>query len=199
MVLRRHLDAAAVLVASAILLASCGGRTPLDHNGIPTGSISGAWMTSQPLSQLYYPGSTPFYMLQSGSSEAQGAAPAFAGAILATSATGAQVYSWYLSRLRSLGWSFVTDKGCVDIQPSCPQFGHDGHGTRETFYLAIDDPSQLPSVLGRSAPQACTVYEMSYEIFPPGGIRVPSPMRFDGGHQCWWTGRGWQKPSDVPS
>lgn len=198
MALRRYVRAAALLVAPAFLLASCSSGAALDHNGIPTGPISGSSIAAQPLSHLYYPGSTPFYMLQSGSSEAQGSAPAYAGAILATSATGAQVYSWYLAKLRSLGWTFVTDKGCVDIQPSCPQFGHDGHGTRETFYLAIDNPALLPSVIGRSAPEACTIFEMSYEIFPPGGIRIPSPIRFDGGHQCWWTGGGWHKPSDVP-
>jgi hypothetical protein len=150
------------------------------------------------LSSLYYPGSKPFYKLDSGSPDNSGSGPAYAGAILTSSATGAQIYAWYIHKLRSLGWRFITDNGCLDIQPSCPQFSHVGHGTRETFYLAIDNPMLLPSVIGKSPPPACTVYEMAYEVFPPGGTSVPGKLTFSGGSQCWWTGKGWRKPPDLP-
>ena len=200
MALLRHLRAPGFLLALAALAASCGGSSAvsLDSNGIPKGAVSAQWIQQASLSHLYYPGSKPFYSINAGSPETAGSAPADAGAILTSDATGAQIYAWYVRTLRAMGWTFVTDKGCLDIQPSCPQFGHDGHGQREAFFLAIDNPALLPSVIGRSAPPACTVYEVSYQIFPPGGIRVGSPMRWDGGHQCWWTGTAWTVPPGVP-
>lgn len=200
MAIRRHLTAAAILL-TLCLLTACGGSsstTRLDGNGLPVGSIGAGWVQKQPLSSLYYPGSRPFSMLASGSPENNDSGPAYAGAILTSSATGAQIYSWYISKLRSLGWNFITDDGCADIQLSCPQFGHVGHGTREIFYLAIDNPILLPSVIGKSPPPACTVYEMSYEVFPPGGISVPRKMTFSGGNECWWNGKRWHQPPDVP-
>jgi hypothetical protein len=201
MALRRYHRATIVLVTLGVLAASCASCSSavhLDSNGIPVGSISAKWVEESALAHLYFPGSKPFYQLDSGSNESPGSSPAYAGAILTSDATGAQIYSWYIAKLRSLGWGFVTDKGCEDIQPSCPQFGHNGHGQRETLYLAIDDPALLPGVIGKSPPAACTVYEMSYEVFPPGGLRIPAPMRWNGGNQCWWTGTRWQTPSDVP-
>jgi hypothetical protein len=198
--IRRHRTAATIIVTFCLLTA-CGGSSSairLDRNGLPVGGISAGWVKKQPLSSLYYPGSRPFYMLDSGSSEDSGDGPAYAGAILTSSATGAQIYAWYISKLRSRGWSFLTDDGCLDIQPSCPQFDHAGHGSRETFYLAIDNPMQLPSVIGKRPPPACTVYEIAYEVFPPGGISVPGKLTFNGGNECWWTGKSWHQPADVP-
>lgn len=199
MAVRRHQTDAAILLTCLLTIYGCSSPVArLDRNGLPVGSISAAWVQKQPLSILYYPGSRPFYMLASGSPENSDSGPAYAGAILTSSATGAQIYAWYVRKLRTLGWSFATDDGCLDIQPSCPQFGHVGHGTRETFYLAIDNPILLPSVVGKSPPPACTVYEMAYEVFPPGGISVPRKPTFNGGNECWWTGKGWRKPTDVP-
>jgi hypothetical protein len=197
MALRRHLRTTALLLTSVLLLASCSSSSG-EGNGIPSGAISAKVIADSPLSHLHYPGSKPFYLLDAGSGEQSGSAPAYAGAILTSSATGAQIYAWYKQKLKSLGWSFVTDNGCLDTQLSCPQFGHDGHGKREAFFLAIDNPALLRSVIGQTPPPACTVYEMSYEIYPPGGIRVPDQMRWNGGNQCWWTGNGWRKPSDAP-
>jgi hypothetical protein len=197
MAFRWHLRTAALLLTSALLLASCSSSGK-DSNGLPNGAISAKAIAKSPLAHLYYPGSKPFYLLDAGSDEQPGSGPAYAGAILTSNATGAQIYAWYRQKLRSLGWSFVTDNGCLDIQPSCPQFGHDGHGQRETFFLAIDSPALLPSVIGRTPPPACTVYEISYEIYPPGGIRVSGRMRWNGGNQCWWTRNGWREPSDAP-
>lgn len=129
---------------------------------------------------------------------APGSPPAFAGAILTSSATGAQIYQWYFRKLKSLGWYFVTDNGCSSIQLNCPQFGHTGHGTREVFFLGVDSPQELPTVIGRMPPHACTVYEVSYEIFPSGGVRVPRPgLSFSGGRKCWWTGTQWRKRADM--
>ena len=47
--------------------------------------------------------------------------------------------------------------------------------TREAFCLGVDSPQELPTVIGRMPPHACPVYEVSYEIFPAGGVRVPRP------------------------
>jgi len=195
-----HVMGTCVLMTFCLLAASCGGppAVQLDRNGIPVGHVSADWISKQPISHLYYPNSKPFYSLNSGSDESAGSGPAYAGAILTSNATGAQIYAWYVQKLRSMGWTFITDNGCADVQVSCPQFGHDGHGQREVFLLAVDNPLLLPSVIGKRPPPACTVYEMSYEVFPPGGLRVPGPLRFRGGGQCWWTGTSWHKPSDVP-
>jgi hypothetical protein len=201
MEIRRNHRAAACLVALAVLLSACNSSSTtvrLDKNGIPIGPISAQWMEKQPLSHLYYPGSKPFYLIDSGSDEGPHSGPAEAGAVLTSDATGSQIYSWYITTLKSMGWSFVTDKGCLDIQPSCPQFGHNGHSNRQGVTIAIDNPSLLPSVIGKSPPPDCTVYEVRYEIFPPGGLTVPSPMQFSGGNRCWWTATGWHRPSDVP-
>lgn len=201
-------DRAAVLVALALIAAACShvvglsnnaSAVKLNSNGLPVGAVSAQWITKQPLSHLYFPGSKPFYVLDSA-----GPNPAYAGAILTSNATGAQVYSWHIATLKARGWSFITDNGCTNIQPSCPQFGHNRHGQRESFYLAVDNPALLPSVIGKSAPAACTVYEIRYEVFPSGGLRVPAPMQWNGGNQCWWSESrsgseaGWHTPTGTP-
>ena len=126
--------------------------------------------------------------------------PAYAGAILASNATGEQIYAWYTKKLKSLGWSFATDNGCADVQITCPQFGHDGHGIRQNVTIAIDDPTELSGpggVINVNPPPACTIYEMSYNIYPPGSLRVPGEWAWNGGTQCWWTKTGWRIPTDV--
>lgn len=189
-----------LLAPAAVSCTASGGTVPTTGagGGLPTGAVSPQWIGAQSLAHLYYPGSHVFFVLDAGSAETAGSDAAYAGAVLTSAATGAQIYSWYEQKLAQLGWSFVTDNGCVDGQPTCPQFGHRGHGTRETFYLAIDNPTLLPVLIGRTPAAACTVYEIRYELFPPGGIRVPAPMTWNGGNECWWTGHGWHKPADVP-
>ena len=84
------------------------------------------------------------------------------------------------------------------MQLDCPQFGHTGHGIREVFFVGVDSPQELPFVIGRMPPHACTVYEVRYEIFGPGGLRVPRPgLSFSGGYKCWWTGTHWRKRADM--
>lgn len=197
-----HRLIAALLAAAAMLAAAaCGsgnGAARLDRNGIPEGAISVHWMLRQSLSSLYYPQSKPIYLLGAGSSENPGSSPAFAGAVLTSTSTGAQIYQWYFHKLKTLGWYFVTDNGCSSVQLDCPQFGHTGHGIREGFVIGVDSPTELPFVIGNMPPPACTVYEMSYEIYPPGGLRVPRPgLTFSGGHKCWWTGTHWRKRADM--
>jgi len=189
---------AAVTLFTATACSNGAGTVPLDRNGIPIGPISVHWMQRQPLAKLYYPGSKPFYQLGGGSDEKPGSAPAFAGAIVTSSATGAQIYQWYFRKLNALGWHFVTDNGCSSVELDCPQFGYTGHGIRQVFVLGVDSPQELPFVIGRMPPPACTVFEMRYEIFPPGGLRVPRPgLSFSGGHKCWWTGTHWRKRADM--
>jgi hypothetical protein len=166
--------AAMVLVA----IAACGGGSGtvrLDKNGIPIGPISLEWMEGQPLAHLYYPGAKSFYLLGAGSDEKPGCAPAYAGAILTSRSTGAQIYQWYFRELSKLGWHFVTDNGCSSVQLDCPQFDHTGHGISEGFLIAIDSPTELPFVIGHAPPHACTVFEMSFEVFPREALRSPGP------------------------
>lgn len=196
-----HLTAASLAAVTLFTATACSGgagAVRLDRNGIPIGPISVRWMQRQRLAQLYYPRSRPFYQLGSGSAEKPGTAPAFAGAVLTSGATGAQIYQWYFRKLKALGWHFITDNGCSSVQLDCPQFGHTGHGIRQVFFLGVDSPQELPFVIGRMPPPACTVFEISYEIFPPGGLRVPRPgLSFSGGHKCWWTGTHWRKRADM--
>lgn len=174
---------------------ACGYSGPrYDRYGLPVGPISATRVEKQPLSHPYYPGSKPFYFLDSGSSDGPGSGPAYAGAILASDATGAQIYSWYIAKLKSMGWSFVTDDGCVDTQVTCPQFHHDGYGIRESFLWAIDRPTFLQFAIPKAPPPACTIYEMSYQLYPPGGVSVPGYLTWNGGDSCWWTGSGWRTP-----
>jgi len=192
----------AVWIAAAVLFtaAACSGgaSTTRGGTGIPSGPISVHWMQRQRLVRLYYPGAKPFYQLGGGSPETPGSAPAFAGAILTSGATGAQIYHWYFRKLTALGWRFITDNGCSSVELNCPQFGHVGHGIRQVFVLGVDSPQELPFVIGRMPPPACTVYEMRYEIFPPGGTRIPRPgLSFSGGRKCWWTGAHWRKRADM--
>jgi hypothetical protein len=195
MALRRYWHAAAFLLTCGIVFASCSSPPGVDRYGIPLGDISAQQVAKNPLAHLYYPGSKPFFMLGTGSTSD---GPAGAGALVASSATGRQIYAWYTKKLASLGWSFVTDRGCLATEPDCPQYGHDHHGNREGFYLAITNPAFLPQMFGARAPPACTVYEMSYEIFPPGGVRSYGPPLWNGGNGCWWNGSRWSVPNDVP-
>ena len=135
------------------------------------GPISARQVAKNPLAHLYFPGSKPFFRFNSGSKEGANDGPAGAGTLLTSNATGSQIYAWYTEKLKSLGWTFVTDNGCRDIEASCPQYGHDGHGNREVFYLAVTNPALVVDAFGTSAPAACTVYDMAYEVFPPGGTR----------------------------
>lgn len=189
---------AAIILAASAACGSGSGTRQLDHNGVPVGPISLHWTQAQPLAHLYYPSAKPFYLLGAGSDEKPGSAPAYAGAILTSGATGARIYQWYFRELSRLGWHFVTDNGCSSVQLDCPQFDHTGHGIRESFVIAVDSPAELPFVIGRMPPHACTVYEMSYQVFPPGGTQVRrAGMSFSGGHQCWWTGTGWRSRPDM--
>ncbi len=114
-------------------------------------------------------------------------------------ATGAEIYSWYTKKLASMGWKFGNDGGCPDWAVTCPQYYHAGHGNRELFVIAIDDPTSDPFGIPPSKiPPACTVYDMSYQIFSPGGTSVNIPsMGWNGGTQCWWTKKGWRFPPDA--
>lgn len=115
---------------------------------------------------------------------------ALAAMVLAATAAcggGAQIYQWYFHKLSKLGWHFITDIGCSSVQLDCPQFDRTGHGIREDFMIAVDSPAELPFVIGRMPPRACAVFEMSYQVFAPGGTQVARPgLSFSGGHQCWW-------------
>ena len=174
--------------------ASCASPG-VDNYGMTLGPISAQQVAKNPLAHLYFPGSKPFFRFNSGSKEGANDGPAGAGTLLTSNATGSQIYAWYTQKLKSLGWTFVTDNGCRDIEASCPQYGHDGHGNREVFYLAVTNPALVVDAFGTRAPAACTVYDMAYEVFPPGGTRVyQKHLVWNGGDSCWWTGTKWSVP-----
>jgi len=142
-------------------------RVTLDRAGLPTGSVSYDEINRHVEAHLYYPGSTQvsrfgsgeYHHPLSGHNDA-----AFAGAILTSAASPAQIYLWYqlwaLKRhWRSYGFIALTT-----------QRSNEGfvRGTRETFIVAIDDPKILGETTGKKIPQARTVYEISYSILPNG-------------------------------
>ncbi|HUC15904.1 MAG TPA: hypothetical protein VMS00_15750 [Acidimicrobiales bacterium] len=202
MAFRRHYYAATLLVAAACLLSSCS--TPAggtDKNGLPLGPISANQISHSALAHLIYPGSVPFSHIHQGTTDASMSdGPAASGAFYTSSATGAEIYAWYRSKLASLGWTYLTDNGCNTPDVTCPQYGHDGHGNREVFYLGIVDPYRLSVSTGTHAPGgACTVYDASYLIYPPGGIRAPRPQVYwSGSNACWWTPKGYSVPAGTP-
>ncbi len=192
----RHIHAqACVLTAMLFLVASCGYSGPkYDRYGIPLGPISYHYVEKNPLSHLYYPGSKVLYLLSNGSSDGPNSGPAYAGAVLTSNATGEQIYSWYIKKLKSMGWSFASDNGCATTQVTCPQFTLVHGSPRTIFTVAIDRPTLLRYVIPRSPPPACTVYEMSYEIDSGPGSGIRTPITWNGGNQCWWTKGGWHTP-----
>ncbi len=196
----RYIHATALVLALSVLAGSCASGAfngHYDKNGVPNGYLSYSWMNKQPLSHLYYPGSK--VVIHVGGGGNVGANPALAGALLVSNATGAEIYSWYTKKLASMGWKFGNDNGCPDWAVTCPQYYHAGHGHRELFVIAIDDPTSDPFGIPPSKiPPACTVYDMSYQIFSPGGTSVNIPsMGWNGGTQCWWTKKGWRFPPDA--
>ena len=199
---RRYYSAATLLLA-ACLLSSCSissSATGTDRYGLTLGPISAQQIARDPLAHLAYPGSVPFFHVHQGTNDASlSDGPAASGTYFTSSATGAQIYAWYQAKLTSLGWSFVTDNGCDGADVTCPQYGHDGHGLRQVFYLGVVDPYRLPISTGAHAPSgACTVYEAAYLIFPPGGIRTHRAAVWNGGSACWWTPQGYRVPAGTP-
>ncbi len=162
-----------VLLPLALLLLGSAWwvvrNTGNDSAGLPNGPVSYAQVTAHPEAHLYYPGSrvfSPFggpernYLTIDGREHD----PAFAGAVLTSDATPAQIYLWYQLWLLKHGW---LSHGYVGSTNWKSWEGY-ARGTREEFIVAMDYPNQVGETLGRTVPPARTVYEIRYTILAAG-------------------------------
>lgn len=156
------------LTGCALPLGIVGGgtHTPArDAAGLPTGPVSYAEVNRHVEAHLAYPGSRPvarfgageYHHPLSGHDDA-----AFAGGILATVATPAQVYHWYERWTAAHGWRPYA-VSTLSTQRSAQGFER---GRREFFIVAIDNPHLLSETIGRPIPRARTIDEISYSILP---------------------------------
>lgn len=176
---------------------SKSSKQGVDVSGVPLGAVSCAWMRTQAVTTVVYPGAT---ILRTSCQASTGRSDDFASetTYFTTSATGADVYQWYDSRVAAMGWSYVNDTGCYNWQQSCPAYQPNGwtpsKPKREVFGVAIDNPRILTLGTGITPSAACTVFETDLVVFPPSsGHAVPAPKwaRYSGGHSCWSTGGDW--------
>ncbi len=166
-VLLLALAVAGSLGLRSLRIGAAQPRATLDRAGLPTGPVSYAEVNRHVEARLYYPGSTAvsrfgsgeYHHPLSGHNDA-----AFAGAILTSAATPAQIYLWYQR------WALKHRWRSYDFLLLSTQRSNEGfvRGTRETFVFAIDDPKILGETTGKKIPQARTVYEISYSILPNG-------------------------------
>jgi hypothetical protein len=168
----RRLSLLGLLPLALLLLGGAwwiSRHTGYDSAGLPNGPVSYAQITAHPEAHLYYPGSRVFapfggpernYLTIDG----QKHDPAFAGAVLTSNATPAQIYLWYQLWLLKHGWR---SHGYVGATTWRSWEGY-ARGTREELIVAIDYPDLLGETLGRRLPPARTVYELSYTILPAG-------------------------------
>jgi len=166
-VLLLALAVAGSLGLRSLRIGAAQPRVTLDRAGLPTGPVSYDEVNRHVEAHLYYPGSTQvsrfgsgeYHHPLSGHNDA-----AFAGAILTSTASPAQIYLWYQRRALKHRWY------SHDFIPLTTQRSTEGfvRGAREIFIVAIDDPKMLGETTGRSIPQGRTVYEIRYEILPNG-------------------------------
>ncbi len=163
-----------VLLPLALLLL--GGawwvarNTGDDSAGLPNGPVSYKQVTAHPEARLHYPGSRMFapfggpernYLTLDGREHD----PAFAGAVLTSNATPAQIYLWYQLWLLKHGWRSWGGYAMLGTWKSDESYAR---GTREEFTVAMDYPTSIRDTLGRTAPPGRTVYEVRYSILPAG-------------------------------
>jgi hypothetical protein len=128
----------ALTVASAAMLAACGGVTYKD-------------VLSHPEAHLYYPGSR--VVSKAGADESSGLdtgrMPAGATTNLATAATLSEVYAWYKAELTSRGWKLrktETIGGGYDLFT---------RGTRDVFYVSAAAGAATYSIRYLIIPAGC--------------------------------------------
>ena len=143
--------------------AACTSRAGvrLDAMGLATnGPITLAELSAHPEAQLRYPRSLVVKIVGSdevatGDSEPD---PAYAGAILTTTATNAQLYTWYAQWLTDHGYHQVTYYRMSD-QTSGVAWR--APGGREQVQIGIFDPTKLAAQqhIGVPAGAGSVVYE----------------------------------------
>jgi hypothetical protein len=153
----------AVLITKAL---TAGPASPtLDSNSLPIGPVSYDFIHARPDASLRYPGSTIFSPFGTGEriDPVTGKQGAYIGAVMTTSASPDQIYEWYGTQLRGLGWTSLGAASRLGTQVSAQRYER---GTRELFLVAIDDPTLLQATIGRAPPPSVTVYEYTYAIDP---------------------------------
>jgi hypothetical protein len=137
-----------------------------DHDGLPLSPVTYQELMAHPEPRLFYPGSRVFSRF--GGPEytdaIAGLSAAFSGAVLANSATPAQIYRWYHDWLLSRHWR-RHDSISVSTWTSHESYTR---SPRELYTVAIDSAQMLGLTLGRKLPRSRTVYEVRYTIVPAG-------------------------------
>ena len=138
----------------------------VDSNGLPLSPVSYDALKSRPEANLLFPGARVFH--REGGSEHTtldgDRNPAFAGAIMTTSAPAQNVYAWYEQELQASGWTrMAVPRATTELSAMGWR-----RGTRERFLVAIDDPAQLSRALGSQVPANGTIVDMTYLVGPSG-------------------------------
>ena len=154
------------VVGLLLLLNRCGGLLGCDVQALPRGPVTFDQIKSHPEGHLFYPGARVYWPIGGGEqrSDLEGITnPAFAGAILTSSASTDEIDQWYREWMQSHGWE--PDRRIRSgVWLSHLDFKR---GSRELFTVAIDDPRLLTGVLGTAVPtDRGTVFEIRYEILP---------------------------------
>ncbi len=151
-------------IGFAIRAVVSSGSHGRDTNGLPTSPVSFESVSSRPPAHLIYPGAQTLRAIGAGESRypAEGVTnSAFAGAVLVTQDSPAQVYAWYNDRLAADGWKTYQLAALLSTQISAKGYQR---GTREFFVVAIDDPHQLSAVISNKVPAGATLLEFRYTI-----------------------------------
>lgn len=141
-------------------------ETAYDQAGLPTRYISYQFVSSRAESHLYYPNSNVFSLFGQPERITLGSSSvAFSGAILTTNDQPAIIDQWYSVWLLAHGWQRNDNAihGLADTQTSMESYSR---GSRELFYVAMDDPSTLGKSRGKKIPIDSTVFEIRYIIKP---------------------------------
>ena len=151
-------------IGFAVKQVFLAGSQGLDKDGLPTSPVSYQAVSSRPPAHLIYPGAKTLRVIGTGESRypAEGVTnSAFAGAVLVTPDSPAQVYAWYKDRLTADGWKTFRLAALLSTQISAQGYQRK---TREYFVVAIDDPRQLSAVISNQVPAGATIVEFRYTI-----------------------------------
>ena len=151
-------------IGFAVRAVVSSGSQGRDANGLPTSPVTYASVSSRAPARLIYPGAQTLRAIGAGESRypAEGVInSAFAGAVMVTQDSPAQVYAWYNDRLTADGWKTYRLAALLSTQISAKGYQR---GTREYFVVAIDDPHQLSAVISNKVPAGATIVEFRYTI-----------------------------------
>ena len=158
----------AVVVAGLLVLflvhhdRSCS----LDSSGLPTCAVSFGAITSHPEATLLYPQSTLLSPYGSAEQHFLGGDvnAAYAGEVAATTVSSSTVLAWYDTWLVQHGWKLSPIPAALTGAETFAK-GY-GRGSRESFVIAIDDPTETNEITIPKAFQNDTVYTTVYGIAP---------------------------------